>query len=67
MNDKLQRYREHLKSHDWFHAYSDDGRVYNEGRNSLMRLTEQQRDLDRDFEVWNEYAPGEYKVAAVKP
>ena len=54
-NDYIKR----LKIHDWWYDYSEDHSVYtkgNEARNKLLKL---QKDIDTDFQIWNQYCPKE--------
>ena len=58
-----------LKQHDWSYSYSDDGRVYRQGRAERDTLTALQREIDATGAVWNRHAPAEYavKVAEFTP
>lgn len=54
-------YEESLKSHDWWHEYSDSQEVYLKVREELVRLRRFQKLYDEDFTLWNYYAPEEFK------
>lgn len=58
---EMQAYRAALKRHDWSHEFSDDGVIYNRGRESLLRLKTQQQLLDPQFQIWNAFAPPGYQ------
>lgn len=64
---QLQRvaYIERLKAHDWWYEYSDDGNVYEAGRDSFKELRMLRHDLDPDGALWNQFAPSEYQLKAV--
>jgi hypothetical protein len=51
--ERLTRYRQLLRQHDWSHEHSDDFRAMQRGRMELARLRELQRELDPDFRIWN--------------
>lgn len=36
--EELQAFYDKCKHHDWFYEYSDDGRVYDKGRNARYEL-----------------------------
>tara|TARA_B100001939_G_C16842192_1_gene573596 strand:+ start:830 stop:1015 length:186 start_codon:yes stop_codon:yes gene_type:complete len=56
----MEDYIQKLKSHDWYHVYSDDHRVYTRGRDQRQELYRLQVELDPKFKVWNTYAPEPY-------
>ena len=61
MKTKIEEYTELLKKHDWYYDYSDDHSVYERGyrqRNKLHQLAEE---IDRDYELYNQYAPTKIK------
>lgn len=58
----LQQYRAALAAHDWYFEYSDDYRVWAEGKRHKATLREGQREHDQTFAIWNEYAPPGMKV-----
>lgn len=59
-------YVEALKRHDWEYEHSDDGRVWEAGRDSLRALKRMQPVVDPDGALWNAAAPAEFalRVAA---
>lgn len=59
---RMAAYVSALKRMDWQFEFSDDGRVYREGRNSLEVLRHEQRQVDPQGALWNQYAPDIYKV-----
>ena len=42
-----------LKSHDWYHAYSDDHRVWRAGSNSQRKLTQELSSLKCPHAFWD--------------
>lgn len=56
-----EQYIEALKNHDWFYEFSDDHSVYQRGREAFMQLLQAQKKLDPKYEIWNQYAPKEYR------
>ena len=57
----LESYIEKLKNHDWFYAMSDDPRIESLGQKQRMALIAHQRSFDKDFEIWNQHAPEQFK------
>lgn len=66
-HSKLQELQDHLKSHDWHHAYSDDFRVWKQGlwmRDQLKKISDDLIDEGYIEEVkmmWSKHAPSEHK------
>lgn len=56
-----EQYVRALCTHDWFHAFSDDHRVWCAGEKSARMLQSMQQKLDPDHAIWNIYAPKEFK------
>ena len=54
---EIESYRLALGAHDWFYEYSDDHRVYTQGRDSELKLRAMATRLDPDLIIWSEYAP----------
>lgn len=54
---EIESYRLALGAHDWFYEYSDDHRVYTQGRDSELALRRLAARLDPDLVIWSEYAP----------
>jgi len=54
---ELESYRLALGAHDWWYEYSDDHRVYTQGRDSELKLRAMATRLDPDLIIWSEYAP----------
>ena len=46
-----------LQRHDWSHEFSDDRSAYTRGREQLAELRLVQREIDPDFEIWNQHCP----------
>lgn len=45
-----------LQNHDWFYDFSDDGRVWREGREAEARLRGEARDLGPEYvQLFNDY------------
>ena len=59
---ELKDYIQKLKSHDWYHDYSDDHRVWQKGNAEKHEIRNMQKEIDPDFEIWNEYAPKGYEI-----
>lgn len=57
-----QRYIQELKLHDWYYDMSDDHRVWVKGKNQRHDLGKLQIEVDPNFEIWNQYAPDDFKV-----
>lgn len=57
----LRDYRATLQRHDWAFEWSDDSRVYAEGRDRLAWLRRVQLRIDPDFAIWNSLAPAAYR------
>lgn len=53
----LDRYHALLRTHDWFHEASDDGRRYREGREQRRELEALRKQIDPDYSVWNSVSP----------
>jgi hypothetical protein len=58
---ELDWYRLKLSGHDWFYAYSDCRRTYNAGTSSAAIVNAMQKRLDKDYVIWNEVVPKEFK------
>lgn len=50
-----------LKAQDWFCSYSDDIRVYREGRAAEQALEKLYIACGRPRAIWNEHCPKEYQ------
>lgn len=61
----LDSYVEALRAHDWGFQHSSDQRVYKRGRDERKALSEAQVLIDKDFGLWNRYAPEAYRVHIV--
>ena len=59
----METYVELLKKHDWSYEYSDDQSVWLRGVGQRQTLTRLQKELDKDYAVWNEHAPTDYRIA----
>lgn len=57
-------YQDLLKRHDWLFAYSDDSRAYNAGREQRKELEMIRREIDPDYQIWNEFCHAECKNGA---
>lgn len=68
MNDtqEIERYRAALKNHDWYYNFSDDYRAWNRGKDSMESISAMRRQLDPNYEIWNEFAPEEMKAKVAK-
>ena len=61
METRVQEYKDRLKRHDWFYDYSDDHGVYTRGSNSIMKIYELAKEIDPKWEIFNQYAPDQFK------
>jgi len=50
-------YRSLLANADWYYEMSDDYNVWKRGNDTFKILYPQQRYLDPDGSIWNEYRP----------
>lgn len=52
-----------LRHHDWFHAYSDDARVFNRGEQQRKDIDRLARTFPADLvrRLWAELAPAQFK------
>jgi hypothetical protein len=58
----LEKYVQHLQYHDWYFNYADDHRVWEAGNAAAHKLHDEQKRLDPEFLVWNQYAPKAFCV-----
>lgn len=61
----LDEYKNALRHHDWFYAYSDDHSVWKKGSAIAKALLEAQLRLDPTYAIWNEIAPDQFKIRIV--
>lgn len=60
-----------LRSHDWWHFYSDDSSVRGDGAEARQRITEQLQECERSGcledarKVWDKYAPKDYPLPEI--
>lgn len=63
MSDMLKEFEKALKEHDWYHDYSDDGRVWRKGvaeAENIIRMRNQLVEDGKEAEVdelWRRYCP----------
>lgn len=62
METKIQEYKDLLKKHNWFYDYSDNHGVYTRGSNSIIKIDELAKDVDPNYEIYNEFAPDQFKI-----
>lgn len=55
-------YIQALRRHDWFYVYSDDHRYWDDGRKSFELIDAAQPHYDKNWILWNHYAPNDWKV-----
>jgi len=60
MKFTVEEYRKALQSHDWFYDCSEDPSVFRRGAEQRSALYAMQYQLDRDYKIWNEFAPQIY-------
>lgn len=63
--EHLAAYIKALQAHDWAFEWSDDHKVWTQGRDSLEALRRAQSMIDADFMVWNRLCPEEWRVGSV--
>lgn len=56
-----KKYRDLLKNHDWYSEYSDDHRMWEKSSLEYTEINRIAANMDRDYKIFNEYAPNEYK------
>lgn len=56
-----QEYIKLLQNHDWYSEYSDDQRVWENGSIEYQKILDMQIFNDKDWSIYNTYAPDEYK------
>jgi NAD-dependent SIR2 family protein deacetylase len=56
-----KKYRDLLKNHDWYSEYSDDHRRWEQASVEYTEIMCIAQNMDRDYKIFNEYAPDEYK------
>lgn len=57
LEQHLTAYRQLLLQHDWWWDYADDHSAWLRGHANAKKIESYQRLLDRDWSIWNEYAP----------
>lgn len=57
----MDEYLKLLQSHDWSYDRSDDHSVWKRGYEARQRLYALQSKIDKDYAIWNQYAPEEYR------
>lgn len=62
---KRADYLKSLRAQDWSFEFSDDGRAYRAGRDSLAALRTLQAEIDPDAAIWNTVAPAAYRLEGV--
>ena len=50
-------YKQRLRFHDWYYNYSDDHGVFTKGSRERDLLNRMQDALDKNYEIWNKFAP----------
>jgi len=60
-NKLNKQYRKLLKNHDWYSEYSDDHRRWEQASVEYTEIMCIAQNMDRDYKIFNEYAPDEYK------
>lgn len=67
-SESLLRFRKALKAHDWYFEMADDGRVHRRGMESHQALCNAASNLAKSGfdaklidEIWNAYAPKDFK------
>lgn len=65
LEQRRNRYVFALMAHDWQYEYSDDGRVYRQGREERAALVAEQQTIDPEFETWNMHCPAQFRRGVV--
>lgn len=61
----LAAYIKALRGHDWDFEWSDDHGIWRAGRDSLEALRRDQKQIDPDFMVWNQFCPAEWRIRSL--
>ena len=56
-----EEYKFRLASHDWHGAYADEQRVWKKWHEETRNLLDAASELDKNFAIWNRYAPEMYR------
>lgn len=64
MEVTVENYIQKLRSHDWYHEWSDDPGVYRRGSKERDELRYLRHQLDENYSLWNQYAPEMFKVGS---
>lgn len=59
----IDTYKAALAAHDWWYAHSDDYSAYRSGQEEREALLLAQRRLDPRGEIWNQFAPRDFRIA----
>jgi hypothetical protein len=59
---KIDAYKQMLKKHDWYYAYSDDHSVFMRGQAAERTLIAQRHEVDPTGSIWNSVAPPEFQL-----
>jgi hypothetical protein len=57
MENKMEDYVARLKRHDWYYERSDDHNAYTRGNTARKKIMELAKQLDPEYEIFNQYAP----------
>lgn len=61
--DTKEAYIQALRTADWWHEYSDDHAVWQQGRAELRALRAAQSRLDPGYQFWNTFAPEPLRIS----
>lgn len=50
-----------LQKHDWTFEYSEDQAIWRRGSAELANLRQLQKQMDKKYLIWNEYAPSDFR------
>lgn len=62
---QLAAYIQALQRHDWAFEWSDNHGIWRAGRDSLEALRRDQKQVDPDFMVWNQFCPAEWRIRSL--
>jgi hypothetical protein len=62
---EMDIYKQQLAGHDWWYDRADDFTVWKRGSEKMAGLLALRKRLDKSGEIWNQFAPAEFKVKPI--